>query len=605
MKFLIITGLALFVVILAIASTSASLIGTITTIAGTGTPCYACTGCCDYTGPAGSARLSSGGSIAVDPQGIVYISDVSMIKKLTLDNTGSYSVSIIAGRADSVCLKPTDTCGDGGDAKLAGLWSPQYISIDTKGNFYIIDNYNIVDVGRLRKLTPDGSGYKISTVSITGNPKQLYGLATDSSDNVYVADSGNGRILKIDPTGSVIKTFGKGTCLTNPNQCGDGGPADQALIIPYGITVDKTGNIYLVEFNNNRIRKIFSQDLDTNGDGTPEFKKDYIYTISNSLSLSNLHSAAVDSSGNLYTFGYAKAIMLTPDKTGNYIITTIAGTGQQGYSGEGGPAISAQLNYPQNLAVDSEKNIYITEQYRIRKITGPLPTPVTSSPSPFPSPKLSPSPSPSPKQSPSPIISPSPSPKQSPSPTPPIVSPSPSPKLSPSPSPTPIPSCEWRLFCSGDRWNCVSTSDPLPLCPVQPGTSIPPKPITSCGLDKITNKCVGYLPSPSPTPKPEPVDLLGNNGPAVSAKLYLPYDVSVDRLGNVYIADTFNNMVRKVDLLTKTITAISSKFSRPSGIYVKENSLYIADAGNNVVKRMGIALPPIMGGGSGLPISGG
>lgn len=354
--------------------------------------------CSDFPGdqwptdpvPATSVSIGNPTGITVDPKGNVYIAGPSIVFKL--DPSGK--LTRIAGNGHN------GYSGDGGQARDALLGFPSAVpndpidfwdvagslASDASGNLYIADFFN----SRVRKIASDGvistvagegfakpfgwtagvawmptrgpretrrpqdsstyrptvgaagdlyavgsydTVWKVDSGGSTrildnncGHPEKLgvcvpYGLATDRNGNVYVADSGNSRVLQRSSDGDITVVVGRFCAAHCGSSSGDGGPAASATLSePYGLAVDAAGNLFIVDTYSNRIRKV------------------------------------------------------SPDG----IITTVAGRGpaygyqyKGGYSGDGGPAIDAELNLPHAVAVDAAGNIYIadTENFRIRKVS--------------------------------------------------------------------------------------------------------------------------------------------------------------------------------------------------------------------------------------------
>jgi len=260
--------------------------------------------------------------------------------------------------------------GDNGPALSAELRSAHGIAIDSSGNVYIADTVNHC----IRKVTVGGV---ISTIAGTGSQgysgdtgpaisarlRFPYGVAVDSSGNVYIADTGNHRIRKV--TGGVISTIvGTGSL----GYSGDNGPALSArLYSPYGIAVDSSGNMYIADSGNHCIRKVTGGVISTiAGTGSQGYSGDNGSAISAQLNIP--YSTAVDSSGNVYI---ADSENHRIRKVTGGVISTIAGTGVAGSAyGDGDLARYAELNYPENVAVDSSGNVYIADinNHRIRKL---------------------------------------------------------------------------------------------------------------------------------------------------------------------------------------------------------------------------------------------
>ena len=178
------------------------------------------------------------------------------------------------------------------------------------------------------------------------------GVAVDSAGNIFIADANDHRIRKIAADGTISTLTGDGF----PGFSGDGGPATAArLNTPYGIAVDSAGGLYIADLGNNRVRKIGSDGTITTVSGTDKF-----------LAPRNV---ALDSAGNLYVseFGGHRVRRVA---AADGAISTIAGTGTAGFSGDGGSAKTAQLNYPAGLAFDSVGNLYIADSSnnRVREV---------------------------------------------------------------------------------------------------------------------------------------------------------------------------------------------------------------------------------------------
>jgi len=178
------------------------------------------------------------------------------------------------------------------------------------------------------------------------------GVAVDAAGNIYIADANDHRIRKVANDGTISTLAGDGF----PGFSGDGGPASAArLNTPYGIAVDRAGNLYIADLGNNRVRKIGFDGTITTVSGTDKF-----------LAPRNV---ALDSAGNLYVseFGGHRVRRVAAI---HGAITTIAGTGTAGFAGDGGSAKTAQLNYPAGLAFDSAGNLYIADSSnnRVREI---------------------------------------------------------------------------------------------------------------------------------------------------------------------------------------------------------------------------------------------
>jgi sugar lactone lactonase YvrE len=257
--------------------------------------------------------------------------------------------------------------------------------VDAAGNFYIAD-YDGGD-NRIHKVTA-ATGI-ITTVAGNGTPRYSgdggsatsaelmnpTAVAVDAAGNLYIADSGNNVIRKVTAATGIITTFaGDGTA----GYSGDGSAATTAqLQLPRGLVIDTTGNLYIADYFNNSIRKVTASTgiiTTVAGNGTPGYSGDG--GPATSAELMNPTAVAVDGAGNLYIADEPnQVIRKVTAATG--VITTIAGQGgTRGFSGDNGPAVDSILNDPFGVAVDSAGNLYIDDydNQRIRKVSAYVPT---------------------------------------------------------------------------------------------------------------------------------------------------------------------------------------------------------------------------------------
>lgn len=263
--------------------------------------------------------------------------------------------------------------GDGGVPTAAQLNAPSGVAVDSAGNVYIADFNNYVvrmvsaTTGKITTFagTPGTSGSTgdngLATNARLAGP---LGLTIDSSGNLYIADGPNNRIRKVAPSG-IITTVAGGTAGAG----GDGGAATSAsLNYPAAVAVDSSGNLYIADLGNDRIRKVSGGIITTvAGSGLPGYNADNISATTAQLYLPK--GVAVDSSGNLYIADTGNNRIR---EVSSGIITTIAGNGTSGYSGDKGAATAAQLNAPAGVAVDPTGIVYIADTANnvIRKILG-------------------------------------------------------------------------------------------------------------------------------------------------------------------------------------------------------------------------------------------
>ena len=260
--------------------------------------------------------------------------------------------------------------GDGNAATNASLYGPWGVAFDTLGNLYIADSFN----NRIREVDTNGiiatvagdgtNGYSGDADSAT-NAKLNYpnGVAFDASGDLYIADSNNDRIRQVDTNGIIATVAGGG-----PG--GDGGAATSATLAePYGVTLDAIGNLYISDDDHASVRKVATNGIITTMAGE-EFSPGYSGDggLATDASLFIPRSVALDTAGNMYIADSQNCRIRKVNTSG--IISTLAGNGNAGYFGDGGPATEAWLAAPSGVAVDASGNLYIADggNNRIRKV---------------------------------------------------------------------------------------------------------------------------------------------------------------------------------------------------------------------------------------------
>jgi type IX secretion system substrate protein/Big-like domain-containing protein/NHL repeat-containing protein len=335
----------------------------ITTVAGNGTM-----GFIDGV-PATAAELSGPVHLTLDSVGNIYITDQGN-QRIRMVNTVGI-ISTIAGSGSY------GFAGDGSAATLAQMEHPYGVAVDAMGNVYFSDQDNY----RVRKVSP-GIGGIITTIAGTGTSgffgdggpatiarfTNVLGIGIDHAGSIYLADFNADRIRKISPaTGGIITTIaGKGGGIFG----GDGGPATAAeLAFPQDVAVDKIGNVYIADNNNQRIRKVDTVGIISTiaGNGTQGYSGDGIPATA--AELNGPAGVAVDGCGNVYIADLGNKRVRKIEITG--IITTIAGNGTDGDGGDGGPATAGLLSDPSSVKADRKGNIFIADggNSRVRKIS--------------------------------------------------------------------------------------------------------------------------------------------------------------------------------------------------------------------------------------------
>ena len=347
--------------------------GIITTVAGSGTVCTSSTDGVGDGCSATSAELNNPVSEAMDDARNIYIADTgnNVIRKVDA-STGI--INIIAG-GGTLCASPINPVGDGCPATQAQLSSPSGVAVDGAGNLYISDTGN----HRIRKV--DASTGMITTLAGTGIPGYYqdnvlatlaelstpFGLALDRAGNLYVADENNNRVRLIYSRTDIITTVaGTGAGAYN----GDNILATSAeLYSPYGVALDGAGNLYIADSSNNRIRMVNANTgmiTTLVGNGISAYNGTNIEATTAEISLPN--SVVLDAAGNLYVSdtGNERIRKVTPAG----LITTVVGDGVDAFSGDFGPATRAEVALPNGLAVDSAGNFYFADRVnqRIRKV---------------------------------------------------------------------------------------------------------------------------------------------------------------------------------------------------------------------------------------------
>jgi len=552
---------------------------TITTLAGTGLPGY--TG---DRGKATQATLTSPTGLAVDSLGNVYIADRDnfAVRRVSPDGT----INTVAGNG---------TPGFSGDkaAATSAQVMPWAVAVDAQGNLYIADGFNY----RVRKVDTKGiintiagngfPGYSgDSNSAITTSIDLPTGIVVDSSGNVYIASYE--RVLEIGVSGSIADVAGAGDF----GYIIDGVDARQAVMLPEGVALDGKGGLYLSDLNSSRIRRVdlLSHVISSYaGNGSMGFSGDQASAISAELSAP--FGLAMDAANNLFIADLGNNRIR---KVSNSTITTVAGTG----FGDGLAATAAFLNFPAGLAIDGGNNIVVadTDNYAARRFAlgGTITTFGQAPPFSIPfgaavdnmgnfyvtddEPRVL--------------------------------------KIS-TMGVTTIVAGNGNDGYDGDntQGSTASISKPTGVAADLAG-NVYLTDFTHNRIRKVSSS--GIITTIGGNGS---FTFSGDNGPAMNAGMD-PYDVAVDGKGNLYIADQYNNRIRKI-APSGTITTVagsgtpgysgdgglatSAQLNMPSGVAVDPaGNLYVADNGNSVVRRVAASglITTIAGSGVFFPISG-
>jgi len=492
-------------------------------------------------GTATDARLHQPGGLTVDSSGVVYIADTgdNTVRKVTTDGL----IALVAGDGFGAFA------GDAGPATSAELNRPGDVTLDSSGNIYIADTANY----RIRKVTTDGN---IATIAGTGSigstgdgdvatKASLYApmsIAVDSSGNIFILENGSSKIREVDNAKGNISTIaGNGTAGFG----GDGSQATNAeMNFPSGMTLDSSGSIYVADTLNGRLRKISSSNITTiAGNGVLSYSGDNGPALAAQMNFP--FGVAVDSGGVVYIADTANNVVRRVAKNG--VITTFAGNGSAGFGGDGGAATSAQLNSPEGVAVDAAGNVYIadTQNARVRRVTGGTISTFAGNGS---------------------------------------------------------------AGFGGDGSTATSAQLDTPVgLAVDAGGNVY---IADLGNSRVRRVSGGTITTIAGNGI---AGYSGDNGPAASATLNLPQGVAVDTAGAVYIADTGNNVVRRVsggNISTIAGTGVAgfsgdggqataAMIGSPIGIAADSfGSIYITDSSARVRRITGGFITTIAGNGS-------
>ncbi len=322
--------------------------GVITTVAGNGA-----IGSSGDGGAAINASLISPLGVAVDRLGNVFIVDDNSNRIRKVGTNGVITSAAGDGSGGFT--------GNGGAATNASMY-PTGVAVDNIGNLFIADSWN----NRIRKVDTNGI---ITTVAGNGAPSFAgdggaatnaalnypYSVAVDGAGNLFIADQHNYRIRKVDTNGIIITVVGGGSAATNVY-----------MNSPYGVAVDGAGNLFIADYFNHKIHKVATNNVIITVAGGGSFFDDGIEATNAALNYPQ--GIAVDGVGNLFIADWGNSRV---SKVGtNGIITTVAGNGTYSYSGDGGAATNAAFYFPFGVAVDEVGNLFIADQnnLRIRKV---------------------------------------------------------------------------------------------------------------------------------------------------------------------------------------------------------------------------------------------
>lgn len=458
-------------------------------------------------GPATQAQLNNPTDVAVF-NGAVYIAD-SANNVIRSVNAGG-TISTFAGNG-TPCHSPTTACGDGGLATAANLTNPTGVGVDAAGDLYIGDSGD----NKVREV----AGGNISTVAGNGNPCNLQvgcgnggpptaanlngpaGVFVDAAGNVYIADRFSNEIRQVTAPGPnqfIQAVAGDGSY----GFAGDGGPPVSAsLSNPRGVYVDAGGNLIIADQNNGRIREVTAGVINTvvgqgtGGDGGAALQAVFGYPI----------DIALDGAGNQFIADISTNSVREVSAAG--AVSRVAGTGAAGYGGDGGPAANAVLNEPGGVTVDrTNGNVFIADTFNqiVRTVQGGVISTIVGIP---------------------------------------------------------------NITCAAPNAPCGDGGPASAATLFQPNSvAVGSGPfaggviIADTGDNRIRLLNINGLVSTiagTGNACAQPTSPCGDGGPATQAELAIPFGVAIDSAGNIFIADSGDNRIRRVDATTQIITTVA------------------------------------------------
>jgi uncharacterized protein (TIGR03437 family) len=479
-------------------------------------------------GPAISAQLMTPNGMVVDAAGNIYVTEpaANIIRKISVSGT----ISTFAGTGVA------GYNGDGGPAAAAWFNRPFGLALDAAGNLYVADMGNNV----IRRIAADGTVATVAGNSVQGyagdggpatsaNLNGPEGVAVDATGTLYIADTFNHRIRAVSPSGTMTTFAANGY----PGFSGDGGPAVGAtLFLPTDVAVDQQGSVYIADFGNSRIRKVTNGTISTiAGSGNDQQAVDGVPAMS--VRLSGPTGVAVDAAGTVYfaegSIGSGSGLTVGDFRvwrvTTDGMLMAAAGNGINSFSGDGGAAAVAQVNTPAGMAYDTAGNLYVADSANHRVR-----------------------------------------------------------KISPAGVITTVAGNVLPGF-SGDGGPATAAqlNTPTGVAVDLAGNLFIADSVNNRIRKVFPNGTIGTVAGNGNAA------FFGDGGNALAAALHAPQGVAVDTGGNVYVADTLDHRVRKIDgggTIT-TVAGNDGSLNLPAAVAADAaGNLYIADRGDGKVRKL-------------------
>ena len=315
-----------------------------------------------------SATLYYPDGVATDVAGNLYIID-SANNRIREVNHSTGVITTVAGNGTN------GYSGDNGPATAAGIANPHAIALDSAGDLFIADtgNQRIREVNHATGIisTVAGNGTRGFIDNTAATAAELYlpeGIAVDAAGNLYISDTDNDRVREVNASTHTITTIvGSGNYGSN----GDGGLAAAAqLSEPEGVALDAAGDLFIADYGNNRVRAVdHATNIITTVAGNGNTGSTGDNGPATAASIYAPISLAVDTAGDVF-IDQPNVNTIREVNATTHVITTVVGTGTVGFAGDNGPAAAAMLNFPNGVAVDTSSNLYIADYYnsRVREV---------------------------------------------------------------------------------------------------------------------------------------------------------------------------------------------------------------------------------------------